>query len=289
MSARAARAGGTLTDGLIVPQRAELVWVEGTDAASFLNGLFTNDAEALRQGHSQLSLLLDSKGRVRTFVRVRRDGPDAYTLVLQAGDGERMVADLERYHFSEALEILGPEAVGTIVVDDRGPAAPLASVELDVVGWVDGTRELVVPEPAAALTSAGLSPTTPEALDALRIRTGTPMPRRDFGDATLVHELGLEHLAVSFTKGCYLGQETVARVEHRGKVNRRLRTLELHGDSREGSTVIHEGSEVGTLGTVARLGPDLWGALGLLRAGVPDQATVSVGNVGGRVVPFSGR
>lgn len=289
MSARAARAGGTLADGLIVPQEAELVWVEGTDAASFLNGLFTNDAEALRQGHSQLSLLLDPKGRVRTFVRVRRDEPDAYTLVLQAGDGERMVADLDRYHFSETLEILGPEAVDTIVVDDCGPAAPVDSVELDVVGWVDGTRELVVPEPAAALASAGLSPTTPGALDALRIRTGTPMPRRDFGEATLVHELGLERLAVSFTKGCYLGQETVARVEHRGKVNRRLRTLELYGDSREGSPVIHEGSEVGTLGTVARLDSDLWGALGLLRAGVPDQATVSVGDVGGRVVPSSGR
>lgn len=289
MIARAVRAGGTLTDGLIVPQKAELVWVEGTDAASFLNGLFTNDAEALRQGHSQLSLLLDAKGRLRTFVRVRRDAPDAYTLVLQAGDGERMVADLERYHFSEALEILGPEPVDTIVVDDRRPVALADSAELDVVGWVEATRELVVPEPAAALASAGLSPTSFEALDALRVRTGTPMPGRDFGEATLVHELGLEHLAVSFTKGCYLGQETVARVEHRGKVNRRLRALELDEDAREGGAVIHEGSEVGTLGTVARLGSDLWGALGLLRAGVPDQATVSVGGVGGRVVPFSGR
>ncbi len=284
MSSARPDAGLAPRAGLAVPQRAELLWVEGEDAASFLNGLLTNDVGELAEGDSQRSLLLDSKGRVRTLVRVRRDAPSVYSLMVQPGDGDRMLDDLERYHFSEAIEILGPEPVDTLVVAGDDPGSPDVPAELDVVGWPPGTRELVVSDAAATLAGAGREPSPPAELDALRIHTLTPMPGRDFEESALVQELGLEHLAVSFAKGCYLGQETVARVEHRGKVNRRLRALLLEGPTPERAPVSLEGGEVGALGTVARTGSGEWMALAVLRSAADVGAEVSVDGAPARVM-----
>jgi folate-binding protein YgfZ len=288
VSDQLATAGGTLADEIAVPQRAELLWVEGEDARTFLNGLLTNDVDALSTGQSQRSVLLDPKGRVRTLVRVVRDSDDSYTLVLLAGDGEQMRDDLDRYHFSEAIDILGPEPVETLVVDDASAALVSVSAELDVIGWVPGTRELVTSELSLTLAALDRAASPPEVLDALRIRTCTPMPNKDFGESALVQELGIESASVSFTKGCYLGQETVARVAHRGKVNRRLRRLELDGEPLPGSTVTLVDSEVGSIGTVAQQPSGAWSALALLRERVPDGALVRIGPISGRVTPPAG-
>lgn len=263
--------------------QAELLWVEGPDAAGFLGGLFSSDIAALGDGDSQRSLLLDAKGRVRHLVRVRRDAPDAFTLVLAEGDGEGMLADLERYHFSEELDLLGPEQVDTVVLGREGAASMQADAELEVVGWIPKTTELVLADPSAALAAAGLEPTSPEVLDAVRIETGTPLPRRDFGETALVQELGLERSAVSFSKGCYLGQETVARVEHRGNVKRRLRAVLLEDAAHEGAPIVHDGSEVGELGTVGRLASGDFAALAIVRTSAGPGAVVEIAGRAGRV------
>lgn len=96
--------------------RAALIWVEGPDAGGFLHGLLTNDVAALAPGGSCAALLLDAKGHVHAAMRVRDDGGGAYTLLIDAGAADAVAGLLERYHFSEDLEILGPEAVDVVTV-----------------------------------------------------------------------------------------------------------------------------------------------------------------------------
>ena len=117
----AAVTAGTIAP-LAVAGTCELVWVDGPDAASFLQGLLTNDVAALEAGGSCSALILDNKGHIRSAMRVARTGPEAFTLVAAAGDGEPIVALLDEYHFSEDVDIIGPEAFAAVTV--AGSLAP---------------------------------------------------------------------------------------------------------------------------------------------------------------------
>jgi tRNA-modifying protein YgfZ len=268
--------------------RAALVWVEGPDAAGFLQGLVSNDIAALDPGAACAALLLDAKGHVLVEMRVHRDGPDAFTVVVPEDRAGLLVGQLERYHFSEDLEIIGPEP--TEVVTLAG-AAPVAGI-LTVPGPLPGTVDLIADDPAAAVAAAGAEEAPGESLEMARIAAGVPRVGTDTTEATLVQEARLEEAAVSFRKGCYLGQETVARLQFRGRPNRRLRGLALPDPApAPGSAVTRDGREVGRLTSVA-LTPDL-GAVGLavIRREVEEGEAVLVGGGVARVVelPFRAR
>jgi tRNA-modifying protein YgfZ len=249
------RPGGA---GAAVRGRAALVWVEGPDAAGFLHGLLSNDVEGLAPGAAARALLLDAKGHVQADLRVRRDADDAFTLVLAPAAGALVAGLLDRYHFSEDLELLGPEEAETLTL----PATAAAGLELVVPSPLPGAVEAVVDDVAAAIAASGLPEAPAASLEMARVAAGAPLVGVDTGPSTLVQEAGLEDDAVSFEKGCYLGQETVARAEYRGRVNRRLRGLRLAaGPPATGGRVLLDGREVGRM-TSAAATPDL-GPVGL--------------------------
>lgn len=281
---------GRLRDGAPVAVRREaaVVWVEGPDAEGFLQGLLSNDVAALAPGGACAALVLDAKGHVVVELRAHRDAPDAFTLLAEPAAAATLVGLLERYHFSEDLEILGPEPVGVVTL--AGVAPPAGAVV--VPGPLPATWDLVTDDPEGSITAAGATEAPPEALEMARVAAGVPRVGVDTGPATLVQEVGLEESAVSFSKGCYLGQETVARLQFRGHANRRLRGLSLEEPApAPGTPVRLDGREVGLLSSVAAT-PDL-GAIGLavVRREVEDGAVVDVGGSAARVVPlpFRGR
>ncbi len=255
--------------------RAALIWVEGPDAGGFLHGLLTNDVAALTPGAACEALLLDAKGHVQAALRVRSDGDGAYTLLVDAAAADGVAALLDRYHFSEDLDILGPEAVDVVTVTGD-VAVPGGLAQIAVPGPLPGSRELVVDDAAAAIAALGAEEAPAEALELARIAAGVPRVGVDTGPTTLVQEAGLEEAAVSFTKGCYLGQETVARIAYRGRVNRILRGIALGAPAEPGAAVLADGREVGRV-TSAGTAPDL-GPIGLaiLRHEVAPGAEVRV-------------
>lgn len=247
--------------GAAVRGRAALIWVEGPDAAGFLHGLLSNDVAGLAPGGACRALLLDAKGHLQADLRVRRDGDDAFTLVLDPEGAGQVAATLDRYHFSEDLDLLGPEEVEVVTVAGA-PEGAARSAELAVPATLPGAVDLVVPDAAAAIARLGLPEAPAEALEMARIAAGVPRVGIDTGPTTLVQEAGLEDAAVSFDKGCYLGQETVARAQFRGRVNRVLRGLSLaEPPPPAGARVLRDGREVGRL-TSRTVTPDL-GAIGL--------------------------
>lgn len=283
-----------LRDGGPVAVRgaAALIWVEGPDAGSFLHGLLSNDIAALAPGAACAALLLDAKGHVRAEMRVRDDGGGAYTLVTAPALADEVAEALRRYHFSEDLEILGPETVELLTLGGDVPV-PEGVAQIAVPGAVPGTRDLVVDDAPAALAALGVEEAPAEALELARIAAGVPLVGRDTGPSTLVQEAGLEGAAVSFGKGCYLGQETVARIAFRGHVNRVLRGIALGAPASAGAALTHGGRQVGVL-TSTGVAPDL-GPIGLaiVRAEVApgDEIGVEGCSAPGRVVtlPFAPR
>ena len=256
--------------------RAALVWVEGPDAASFLHGLLSNEVEGLSAGDVARALFLDAKGHVQVDLRVRRDGEDAFTLLTRPALADRLMELLERYHFSEDLELIGPEEVDMLTVSGGGDPAAVPA-QFAVPGTLPGTVDLVVDDAGAAVAALGAEEVPAEALEMARVAAGVPTVGVDTGPSTLVQEVGLQDQAVSFDKGCYLGQETVARVRYRGRVNRALRGLALASPPPEaGAAVTIDGREVGRLTSVV-VTPDL-GAIGLavLRNEVAPDAAVDV-------------
>ncbi len=268
---------------------AAVAWVEGPDAAGFLHGLLTQDVQAIRVGETAAALLLDAKGRIQSGMHVHRQADDGFTLVMDAALGPPTLEALEGFLFSEDLDLLGPESSAALTVAGVEPAAAGETADLVLPGAVPGTLELLVDEADVALAALGLAEAPPAALLAQRIEAGVPAIGVDTGPATLVQETGLEDVAVSFGKGCYLGQETVARVAHRGGVRRALRGLALGAPAGPGAEVFAGEAAAGAITTAAmspRHGPI---ALAILRHEAEPESAVMVEGTAATVVelPFS--
>jgi folate-binding protein YgfZ len=241
-----------VTRALAVPGSCDLVWVEGDDAQSFLQGLLTNDVAALQIGETCPSLILDNTGHVRGAMRVHRDGPNAFTLITATGQGAALADLLDEYHFSEAVEVIGPEPSDLITFLDDPPPSELPGADLVVPGLVPGTTDAIGADATAMLAACGRPVAPPAELEYRRVAAGLPLFGVDYGAANLVQEAGLDTAYVSFDKGCYLGQETVARVHYRGQVNRRLAGVLLDAPAEPGAAIHSAGKRVGTLTSVAR-------------------------------------
>lgn len=260
---RAVRAlGGDAAAGVVaVPGRVGVVWVEGPDAPRFLQGLLSCDVAAIPEGGTGEGLLLDARGHIGVHVRIHRDSGDAFTLVADPGPAAELAEALRRYQHSEDLEVIGPEPSPTLTL--AGDAATHGA--LAVPGLVPGTVELVVDDADAALALLGARPAPAEAVEVLRVERGVPRVGADTGARTLVQEMGLQDRMVSFTKGCYLGQETVARVQHRGGVNRVLRGVASEDALTPGAELVLDDRPVGTVTSAVRSPRLGWIALAVLR------------------------
>jgi len=282
--------------------------VSGADAAEYLQGQLTNDVEALEPGEGQYAALLDRKGHMQADMRVLRTADDEVWLDTEPEVLAATRRHLEMYSIGREVkvgDVTGERAILSLLgprsVEVAGTAAlPPNACEGTAVAGVEciaaGTREgidLIAAAPEAgrlreALLAAGAVPVSPEAAEILRVEAGVPRFGAEMGTETMPAEAGIVEDAVSFTKGCYIGQETVARLHYKGKPNRHLRGLRFSGSARPGDRLVLGEKEVGTVGSAA-LSPAL-GPIGLaiLRREAEPGATLAVGEDGvtAEVVPL---
>ena len=186
------------------------VGVTGPGAEEYLDRMVSNDVSALGPGESCQALLLTPKARVIAPLVVLRRGHEDFLLLTEPELGERVRAELLRSRFAAKAEIEPEEHTSHVVFGGEGiPTADYG-------------------EPAAEVLDAELEPNvSAEELELLRIQAGTPAWGKEIDDRVLPAEAGLTDRAVSFTKGCYPGQEPIARLHYRGHANRGLRVLAL--------------------------------------------------------------
>jgi folate-binding protein YgfZ len=235
------------------------VRVAGPEAEAYLNRMVSNDVAALGPGEACQALLLTAKARVIAPLVVLRRGHEDFLLLTEPELAERVQSELRRFRFAAKAEIEPEEHTSHVVFGGEGiPTADYG-------------------EPAVEVLDAGLEPTvTAEELEQLRIRAGTPAWGKEIDDRVLPAEAGLTERAVSFTKGCYPGQEPIARLHYRGHANRGLRVLTLAELPAPESELSYEGKNVGRITSAA---PFAEGAVALayVRREVPEDAVLDAG------------
>src|SRR5215208_519449 len=190
------------------------VRVQGPDAEDFLQRMLSNDV-ALEEGASCEALLLTPKARVIAPMRVWRRTHDDFLLLTEPDLGDVVRTQLLRARFAARCEI-----------------EPEEHTSLLVFGRSDGIANDEYGAPAVEVLDTDAEPTlSDDELERMRIEAGTPRFGREIDDRVLPAEAGLVERAVSFTKGCYPGQEPIARLHHRGHANRGLRVLRIETDS----------------------------------------------------------
>jgi folate-binding protein YgfZ len=253
--------------GLLVRERGGIA-VSGPDGAEYLQGQLTNDVEALEVGDGQYAALLDRKGHLQTDMRVLRPAAEEILLDFEPAARDAALRHLTMYSIGRDVQVLdateeraivsliGPRAAeiaGTPPLPEfANETASVAGIEVLAVGTRDGV-DLFLPTPerdrlVAALSEAGAVEVSPEAVEILRVESGVPRFGAEMDTATMPAEAAIVEDAVSFTKGCYIGQETVARLHYKGKPNRHLRGLRLSGAAAPGAALRLGEKEVGTLG-----------------------------------------
>jgi folate-binding protein YgfZ len=239
------------------------VRVAGPDAADYLERMLSNEVESLAVGDSREALLLTPKARLIAPLRVWRRGADDFLLLTEPELGEDVRAQLVRMRLRSRCEVELEQHTSHVVLDrDDG-------------GIANGDYGV----PAVELLDAELEPTLGEdEAEALRIAAGTPRWGRELDERVLPAEAGLDARAISFTKGCYPGQEPIARLHYRGHVNRALRVLEVGGPVEPGTELTHEGKSVGRVTSVAD-----GIALGYVRVEVPEDAELEADGVRARL------
>jgi folate-binding protein YgfZ len=281
-------------------ERGKLALV-GADAVEFLNGQVTNDLGGLRPGEGRYAAFLTHKGKMLGDLRILASGSpgspdqngDVGMLLL---DTERVALqalfDMIR-HFkvgyglelrkrtleSGLYSLIGPSARAVAArAADLGPAELPPEVEhaharaligerpVRLIATEHGELDVLFETPdgqavGEALLDAGANPVSERAAEVVRVERSRPRYGIDMDSDTIPEEAGLNERAVSFTKGCYLGQETVARLHYRGRPNRYLRGLRLGAPAETGEQLLLTERSVGRLGSTA-LSPGL-GPIGL--------------------------
>lgn len=239
----------------------DLVRVTGPDAESYLNRMLSNDVAKVPVKGSQDALLLTAKARVIAPVRLVRRAVEEFVLLTEPGLGRELARQLVRARFAAKLEVVEEPGCEIVLVLGAGwqPAASdLAAECLDfgTPGWE--LVDAVAPAPAAAV------PIAADELERLRIRARTARFGLEIDDRVMPAEAGLVERNIAFAKGCYPGQEPVARLHYRGHANRGLRALALApaADGAEANLppydtpVLLDGKEVGRVTSAVVAGPD---------------------------------
>ena len=240
----------TVTSRAVVRRARAFLRVSGPDAADYLQRMVSNDVEALAVGASCEALLLTPKAKVIAPLRVLRRGDDDFLLSTEPELGERVRAELLRARFAAKCELEPEEHDAWLVL---------------------GGGEVLDERPEGEEIGE-------KAYERWRIESGIPRWGHELDDRVLPAEAGLEETHISFTKGCYPGQEPIARQHYRGKVNRRLRVLDVDGNVAPGEEIRYESKVVGRVTSVA---PDV--ALAYVRTEGPDDAELVIGSARARL------
>lgn len=294
--------------GLVDRSERGKLALTGPEAKAFLQGQLTQDIEALEPGTGAYAAFLTHKGKMLGELRVLDTGDELLLDTERAALQElfnmirrfKLGMDVElhkRTLETGLLSLVGPRA--REVAGNDLPAAEHANAPGEIAGHPvtlavtdAGVDVFCAAEHTAgvraALEAAGAQPVSEAAAEVLRVESGRPRWGLELNDSVIPQEAGLNDRAVSFTKGCYVGQETVARLYYRGKPNRHLRGLRLAAPVTPGTAVTLDDRAIGTVGSAVvspRLGPV---ALAILRREAEPGATVDAGGVAAEVValPF---
>ncbi len=276
--------------------------VTGADRADFLHGQISSAVRGRAPGTCSAGLLLDHRGHARAELVAAVRDDDLYVAVVD-GAAEHVQAELQRHIIFDQVELAAlPETLASLTLLGAEEVLPTLGATVPDAGrfveppfedakllvhrsrWAPGDAVTVhvlrrqLPALLARLAEHGVVWAPPEALTALRVAAGIPVAPSDAGSGVLPQESGLEPL-VDYRKGCYLGQEIMARIEARGRLKRSLHGLRLEpvagGDGAEaprlpavGAALEHDGRTVGRLGTAVRHPDHGWIALAVLRDGV---------------------
>jgi folate-binding protein YgfZ len=271
----------------------------GVDRKPFLNGQVTNDVEALVPGQGCYAAFLTPKGKMLGDLRIL-DADDELLLDTERVSLQALFDLVRRFSIGHDVELhkrtlergllslVGPrarEVAGAAELPETehahvtaqlaGRPVRLIATDAGVDVLCDAADTEVV---AAALREAGAVPIAEEQAEVLRVERGRPRYGIDLDDSVIPQEAGLNDRAVSFTKGCYVGQETVARLFYKGKPNRHLRGIRLAAPVEHGTPLTLDGKEVGRVGSAVvspRLGPV---ALALVRREAPPGTTLDDGS-----------
>jgi len=282
----------------------------GGEAKAFLQGQVTNDVEALTPGRGCYAALLSPKGKMLGDLRILDAGEelllDTERPALQAifnvlhrarlgFDVELRKRTLERGLLSlagpDARLLAGAEALpheehahAPVELDGTDARAIVTDLGVDLLCDARDTEAL-----AASLRGRGAVAVPEAALETLRVERGRPRYGVDLDETTIPQEAGLNERAVSFAKGCYVGQETVARLHYKGKPNRHLRGLRLSAPLASGTELTLDGKPVGRLGSVVDSPAHGPIALALVRREAEPGATLAAGDATATVVelPFT--
>lgn len=275
--------------------------LSGAEARAALNGLVTNDVEALAAGGGLYCAVLTPKGKMLGDLRVLDTGGEllldmersalqpVFDVLRHGLVGYR--ADIDKRTLQRGLlSLLGAGSAAMAGVTDlpepehSHAGTSIGGVDVRVIRTDAGVDVLCasddVEQVRGALIAAGAAAATGEHAEIARVESGRPRYGVDLDDSVIPQEAGLNERAVSFTKGCYVGQETVARLYYRGKPNRHLRGLLLSGPVATGTPLLLGDRRVGTLTSAVespRLGPI---GLALLRREAEPGAVLSAGGDG---------
>ncbi len=276
-----------------IADRSEIVWVTGPDAISFLDGLLSQNIAAMGVGTTARSLLLAPNGKLRATLFVLR-GDDRVGLVCDRGRSELVAGDLARFKIRvdvvieiedrEIWEVWGPTAADFLDAAVAGGTWRSIgdSITVEMPFRYSDLPRLVVVGAAPPLPVVSADP-----LEPLRIEMGEPVMGIDLTERTIPQEGADVAGSVDFTKGCYLGQELVARIDSRGHVNQRLTGLVIAARPvpPPGTELLREGAVVGAVTSAA------WSearscvvALGMVRVAVAAGMDVTIDSVAATVV-----
>ena len=205
--------------------------------------MVSNDVEALAVGEACDALLLTAKARVIAPLRVLRRGEEDFLVLTEPELGDTVRTQLLRTRFAAKAEIEPEEHESWLIL---------------------GGGEVLDDRPAGEEVGE-------EELERWRIEAGIPRWGREIDERVLPAEAGLDETHISFSKGCYPGQEPIARQRYRGKVNRKLRVLDVEGDATPGTDLLLEGKTVGRITSAV---PGV--ALAYVRVEVPDDAQLEL-------------
>jgi tRNA-modifying protein YgfZ len=232
------------------------VRVAGPDAPDFLERMLSNEVQSLDTGSAQQALLLTPKGRIVAPLRVVRESDEAFLLITEAELAEPVAGTLMRARFAARCEISTDQLHGYLHLADPGRGVRVDDYRIDAwETWEDGELEAA----------------NADELEPLRIEAGTPAWGRELDGTVLPAEAGLDETHISFTKGCYPGQEPVARLRFRGHPNRQLRRLEVESASPDEEIFLDDK----VVGRVTSAVPGK--ALGYVRREVPEGAVLRIG------------
>jgi tRNA-modifying protein YgfZ len=241
----------------IAARERAFVRVAGPDACDYLHRMVSNDVEALQLGDACPALLLTAKARLIAPLVVWRRGGDDFLLLTEPALGEPVRAHLTRMRLRAQCEIEPEEHRSALVFGGDGIAT-------DFPGAVE-------------VLDSGLEPTLgADELERRRVEAGVPRWGHELDDRILPAEAGLDVTHVDFGKGCYPGQEPIARLHYRGKANRALRVLELADVPPYDAELVHDGKVVGRVTSAVRRPDGSVVALGYVRVEVPDDARLEL-------------